>query len=658
MKVLENQYGFKPPAPATPPKFAAPGLNAPSFFVAPVAPQYRMEQATQLIAKLLKTPHPNEAAQLEWQTFAGTLNPQEFVGLFKDGAHLEALIILVRNFEGGLEDALARLPRDLVRSKAQEIADLLADYSYVTYYHKPKISYNTASRSWPALWSRIDRPLRYDVKPDLAAHIAPAQWPALFASGYSRHDAEVTGCLLSALDAPALTALWPDFQHFFTDGHEAAPALVLGKYRLARERSPCYYSSSPDETLAKLEFLRKQGVNSPVTGLRKSLLNETGVPSLITMAAALLPPIQKGPPRLVQILPTCDLKFNDLWLDALVKQREIGRVIPAEYVQAIDIPGQAKCGLLVSGDRYGDMSEIADDFFEGPFREGSTRCADAPDDGSMWVEADVRIQSFPISDHGCEGGCTLRKVRDTQTGRHYLLNDGMRGPLCAQSWELPDTYEWQSNPKGSTLISSRDGALIDRLLREQCQELPESRGLVCRGLGTSGDNASEANADDEDIFVTLRKGGVVPIKRLVDRIGNERKGKYAAAISAHDHSQLRHLLAIGIPTAWTAAEIQALGTAKSQVEEKRRRIALLFANPGQLDRTLNDDRYGLPKSLLAWLPYQDWKPVLQVIGRSPDIWRDAAKSLRESAEEANRSDLACAIDRAQGFLCGGGISVD
>lgn len=668
-RVLEDQYGFKPPAPkpmANPAATAAAtaatgatGVNAPGASAAPLAPQSRIVQATRLMDRLLQSPYPSDAAQSEWRTFSATLSPQEYVAVFKDGAHLEALVRLVRNAEGGLEDALSRLPRELVRKKAQEIADLLAEYSYVSYAEKPRISYNATARSWPALWSRIDQPLlRYDVRPDLAGHVPPAQWPALFASGYGRHDAEVTGCLLSAVDVAAFRLLWPDFQRFFADARDAAPALVLGSYRLDRERSPCYYGSSPADTVAKLDLLRKQGVTAPVAGLRKSLLDAAGDPSLLAMVAAFSPAVDATAPRLVQVSPACDLQFNGVWLDALVKGGGVGWGVPADYVQAIAIPGQRACGLVVSGDRYADRSETSDDFFEGPFREGSTRCADLPDDGSIWVEEAAQVRSLPIHGDRCEGGCTLRTVRDTKTGQQYVLNAGKRGAMCSVSWQLPDAYEWQASPKGSTLAPSRDGALVDRLLRAQCQELPDSQDLECRGMGTLGETASEPIGDGEEVYSSLRKGRVVPIQRLVDQIGNDRKVNYAAAIAAHDNAQVRSLLAKGIPPAWTAAEIQALGKADVSIEEKRRRIALLFANPDQLDRTLNKDRYGLPETLLAWLPYQDWKPVFRVIARDPDIWRDAAMRLRESAEKAHRSDLACAIDRAQGFLCGGGIVFD
>lgn len=654
VKVLEGQYGFKPkPLPSS--SQIPPGRSANNAVAAPTPPLSRVDQAAQLMAKLSRTPYPKEAAQLEWQKFAVTLSPDEYVALFKDGTHLDELIYLVREFEGGLENALSRLPRDLVRSKAQQIADILADVSYVNYSHELKISYNVTSRSWPALWRRIDQPLRYDNMPELVARIPSALWPALFASGYLTHDAEVTGCLLSAVDTAQLKALWPDFQRFFANARETAISLVLGKYRLAREASPCYYSSSTD-TLAKLEFLRQLGVSSQVIGLRQSLVDGEDDPALKSVIAALTEQSQRKP-RLVSAPPTCELALNEIWLNALVRGSNAESVPEAMYAQAIDVPGQRQCGLLVGVDEWRSEPEASDNF-EGPMREGSLRCADLPDHGGIWIEEANQIQQSAISDSDCQGGCAMRKVKDTQTGKHFMLNEGKRGARCSVSWQLPDAFEWQSGPKGAKLIPSHDAALVDKLLREQCREAPESEKLSCRGIDDIGDGVSEPKKDGDDYVTTLRQGGGVYVLPLVDQIGKDRKAEYAVAIAAHDNALVRKLLSAGIPATWTAAEIRALGTAELSLAEKRRRIALLFSNAAQLNLSLKTDRYNLPESLLAWLPSQDWTPILRIIAQSPDDWRDAAGSFRKQADEAKRFDLTCAVDHALGFLCGGGVEFD
>jgi hypothetical protein len=130
-------------------------------------------------------------------------------------------------------------------------------------------------------------------------------------------------------------------------------------------------------------------------------------------------------------------------------------------------------------------------------------------------------------------------------------------------------------------------------------------------------------------------------------VGGARRKAYAAAIAAHDHATLARLLAAGIPPRWTAQEIGALATASLAPEEKRRRIALLFANPGQLGRALYEGRYELPDSLLTWLPAQDWGPVLRVIERDPDNWRDSAPPAgrprtRGRSKRAGLRDRPCA----------------
>lgn len=652
IQVLEDHYGFKPSAAVVPVPSTA--IAAPAVETAPFGSSAK-ERALALLAKPLSAPYPSEAEQREWQDISATLSRGDFAAIFKGGAHLNDLVLLVRGTEGGLEEALSRLPVEVVRSHAQEIADLVAPWSFATYQDNPKISYTPAARAWPALWSRIDQPLRYEQWPGFAGRLPPTLWPALFASGYAEHDAEATGCLLSAVDVAEFKALWPDFLRYFDNARDLAPALVLAKYRLARERSPCYYGSSRADTVAKLDFLRKLGVTGPVTGLRQSILDEEDDPALAAMVAKFAPTRQAAP-RLVALAPQCELALDDLWLNALVNLGGVGQGIPAEDVRVIDVPEQRQCGLLIGWTQAEEYADVEDSLDDGPIRMGSTRCADLPDDGQVWVRRADRIRVIAADLHSNNGGNLSSEVRDTQTGKHYWLNAGKRGARCSPSWSLPDAFEWQKSADGLALLPSPDAPLIDRLLREQCQDTPGQEYLTCRGIDSANADESGTSMNDKDVLPALREGKFVPFDKLVHVLGTERRRAYGATIAAHDHARNRALLAAGVSPRWTAAEIRALGTADLPLEEKRRRIALLFANATQLDRALNsNDRYDVPESLLAWLPEEDWGPVLRAIGRSPDLWRDAAASLRQKAIAAQRSGLACAIDRAQEFLCGGGI---
>jgi hypothetical protein len=647
--VLEEQYGYKAVQPAAP--SSKPTTRHATNSEVPAVATTKEQQSINLLYELSgPVLQPNAQAQQAWRRHAATLSQEEFRSLFKDGNHLDRLVILTRHTDGGLEEALARLPVELVRRKAQMIADLLAEWSYVTYGEQQKIEYTGASRSWPALWRRLDQPLQYDKRADLAGRVPPSLWPGLFASGYSNHEAEVTGCLLAAVDLPGLKTLWPDFQRYFVNARDEAAGLVLGAYRIAQEKSPCYYASSPTDTAAKLAFLRANGVTGPVYGLRRPRPDKPMEPALAAMMNDFSPK-EAVKPRLVSIAPNCKLALDERWWDALAKVRKVGWGVPPTSVQVIEAPGIDHCGLLVSGDSYPQWPGFSDDFDAGPSREPSMpRCADAPDDGEIWIMGGDGIHRVEVGVETRGMVSSLRQVRDNQTGKRYLLNAGQRGPLCALSHELPDAFEWQIDDKGPTLMPSRDDLLVVRLLRQQCQESEESHDVTCPDLERRDVPPSEGAAPLD----RLRSADAVPLRELLDALGAGRRAAYRAAIANRDHAQLRRLLTTGVPAWWTAAEIKDLGKADLSLEEKRRRMALLFANADQLTEALRSDGYDLTESLATWLPRQDWTPILRILGKDPDAWFEMAQRLRASVE----IDLACDIDRTQGFLCGGGVNLD
>lgn len=454
-------------------------------------------------------------------------------------------------------------------------------------------------------------------------------------------------------DLPSFQALWPDFQRYFTNAREEAAGLVLGKYRRGGDYYPCYNDSGPEQTVAKLAFLKQQGVTAPVTGLRSKALEDAKDPVLTAMATNLAPRTP-AEPRLVQAPLHCKPVLDEMLLDGLVSAPTEDSNIPADQVQAIAVPGNDQCGWVIGADAYADDLADSDDFFYGPGREGSTRCADLPDELSVWVRGADGFHSLdrePLRD-----GSSLTTVRDQATSKQYLLTDGKRGSRCSVSYGLPDAYEWRVGPDGPGLQPSRDGFLLRRLLRAQCEETDPSdpsAGVACRGMPSQ-----ETPDDTLSVADALQEGRVLSIDRVVDWLGSARRQDYAKAIAGHDHAALGRLLAHGLPPRWTADEIRAVGKSSLPLEERRRRIALLFANPEQLARALFAARYDLPEMLLPWLPDQDWGPVLRVIERSPDFWRGPASHLREAVVTAGRPGLACAIDHAQGFVCGGGIVLD
>jgi hypothetical protein len=640
LKVLESDYGFsslKPPPVAT---------NATAAALKPAIPRSKVDEA----AALMTSSYPDKAQQQAWQRFASTLSEAEFAAVFKDGTHLESLIRLTHNDDGALEKALARLPLAVLRQNAQQIADLLADISYVSYTGNSVISYTPAARAWPILWQRIEQPLRYDSRPDLAERIPPNFWPALFASGYNQQDAALTGCLLASVDLAGFKKLWPDFQRFFSNARQAAPALVLGKFLPSFDPQSCYYGSSPEQTIAKLTFLKQQGIQAKVSGLGKVRLANEENPALTAMVNQWVS-TTLSPPQLIQVAPRCELVLNEAWLAALIKKPVIGWGIPAERVRVIEVPDHARCGLVVSGSSFLDYPQVSDNFDYGPSREGWPSCPDSPDDSEIWIENAGSIHTVKTA-FETRGALIDGQVKDVQSGKMYLLRSGRYGTMCLPFWTLPEPYEWQAG----VLHPAKDAQRIGRLLRDQCEELADNQGLECRGFLEVPDSEGEP-PQGEAVLAALHQGKGVSLHSLIDALGVERRQAYAAAIAARDRTAHRTLVAAGIPSHWTVAEIVSLSQSGLPLEEKRQRIALLFSIKDQLMLALNSKRYDLPEALLTWLPRQDWGPVWRVIGREPDIWLNAAGSLRHMATQVGREDLLCDIDRAQGFLCGGGIEL-
>ena len=120
---------------------------------AATAPRTRVEQAAAEMERLVgNTRQPTVEAQQAWRRNAAALSRDEFQALIQAPGNLGKLVVLTRDLDGALDEALSRLPPELVRARAQVTADTLAEWSYVTYGSDPRrITYTGASRAWPAL---------------------------------------------------------------------------------------------------------------------------------------------------------------------------------------------------------------------------------------------------------------------------------------------------------------------------------------------------------------------------------------------------------------------------------------------------------------------------------------------------------------------------
>ncbi|MBK9614351.1 MAG: hypothetical protein IPO35_02135 [Uliginosibacterium sp.] len=583
----------------------------------------------------------------EWKAFVTRLPAGANAKIMDDAYAMQGLTELLRLAPDGLEAAFDKLPKATIQRHAQTIADALAEHSYINYSSDTptRISY-TIPQHWRALWKRLETPLNYDKAPDLAGKIQPELWPALFASGYHQHNAEKTlGCLVSGVDSASFKPLWPSLKEHFTDIQDNAPGMVLANYRLS---GSCYHTASQKDAAEKLQFLASIGVQSPVTGLAMSRLKDA-LPELLAAIEAFTPKSVPAP-RLVDATPDCSFSFSDTWYQELLKSIASITEVNGQTVQLFEIPGQRECGLMIFDDRRGSRyPDGTVDSFTGPIFERLPSAADPVDQFQVWVLEGGQIRQREVG-LGAEGNAPeIFPVLDTVTKKRYYLNSGYYARNRYQYSALPHILEWTSTPKGLALMPSHDADTLEKALLEQCEQSEEGGGLNCRGLVAltkfhGGDADSEPTHEPtlQDAFKPM------PIQTFIDIQSKEQRLAYLAVILSLDKSALRTIQAKGIPATWTAEAIKQIGTSQLSTAEKRQRTAWIFRDHKQLRLAVNSD---VLKSLLPWLPREDWRPLFPILSSYSDDYF-GLDSLRDHAEAQGSRDLACDLDHVRGLLCG------
>lgn len=512
--------------------------------------------------------------------------------------------------------------------------------------------YKTSPETWRAFWRKQSKPIDYPPGFGWAAGIQPELWPDLFASGYQDRQAETAlSCLLNDISADEFKQLWPRLETHFTDIRQVAPRMVLRAYRLAPGRYTC--AANADEATAKLQFLTQLGIQAQVDAMLARELAGVSAELLEAMkpfTRTTFPKPGGTQPRLVQVTPVCKANlpaalYRELATAAVVpKNGEPYARVNIETVQWIDVPGQAECALLVGGFSSEEpyVSGVADSF-TGPEVNPRASCPDPTDRYEVWNPRGQQIQRLPTN-MGQDGGEPgLIPVVDQVTGKRYALHLGEQQGQCHSPGRPPFLLSWQPAAVGLA-FNTVESAELDNALYWQCRT-QEGEGTQCQGIPAMQPNpqAPERPPKPEDAYDGM------DLESFLKTLRADHFEHYQAAVLALDKATLSALQAEGIPASWTAQAILRLGKSSLPLAEKRRRIAWLFVDRAQLRRSL--DKYGAAESLIDWLPLQDWRPVLEILGENRRGGFDRS-SLRRQAEEKGFKQLACAIDNAQGFLCG------
>ena len=208
----------------------------------------------------------------------------------------------------------------------------------------------------------------------------------------------------------------------------------------------------------------------------------------------------------------------------------------------------------------------------------------------------------------------------------------------------PFLLSWQSSAAGLA-FNTVESPELDNALYWKCTT-QEREGTQCQGIPAMQPNPQvpERPPNPQDAYDGM------DLERFLKTLRADHFERYQSAVVALDKSALKALQSEGIPASWTAQAIVRLGKSSLPLAEKRRRIAWLFVDRTQLRRSLGAS-YSVAESLIDWMPLRDWRPVLEILGEDLRGGFDRS-SLRRTAEEKGFKDLACAIDNAQGFLCG------
>jgi len=83
--------------------------------------------------------------------------------------------------------------------------------------------------------------------------------------------------------------------------------------------------------------------------------------------------------------------------------------------------------------------------------------------------------------------------------------------------------------------------------------------------------------------------------------------------------------------------------------DKRKRIAHLFYDHELLGRAM-DESTSVAESLVAWLPAEDWGPILGLMRKYPN--RYYAPGVLSRAKELDKKRLVCDLENMLGSICG------
>lgn len=536
-------------------------------------------------------------------------------------------------------------------------SDPMDDASHVPYAQKPQKASGTL---WIALLSRLPAPIALRTGLPILTIAPDSSWPTLFARGYVPAPVRVEDVWVQSSPSDWRDR-WPGLQAAV--GPQGATAVV--KDMIAGWTAPCdadYCAPRPGDA-EKLQVVLAAGVRPP-PAVTLSLGAARRVPAKTLQAlaathlvmlppgdvalsvAAAAPPPDVAPTGRFALAPlACSPKPGDAIVRAAIRAKFLAGGDTAtpmpnaepqqpESFQPLDDPGAHACAWLVTGGYVGSrMSFDDDDFYIG--RSHLTPCGEATLYGEVWRDVDGRVVATQMDEGAQEGALPLAGAGGA---RRFVLTLPFRGGTC-DAGRPAKLYEWTGEAAARHLVQRSDDGASWQAFAAQCNV--DDVG-PCFGLPGQDDAPAPADAPPSPYAPLSRDDFVV-------RFGEPLRERWLAAFLAGDVGALRSADLADPAPAWRVQALAALTDSTLPLDQRRRRIAWMFRDKLGMAASFGGNRgvWSEVVGLVAWLPREDWRPMLVALDGDPGM----LKALQDAATAKGDAGLACTFTQAMGGKC-------
>jgi hypothetical protein len=531
---------------------------------------------------------------------------------------------------------LNKVPQPLLQSRIYAALHGMSQRTRVDFARDGRQGKNPVDQAnWRRLiFSRMPKALDSSLYPPLLPHIETNFWPTLFERGYRiRNAGDELAAWMSQAKPEEFRQLWPLLLAQAPSLRQEGIRLLLKNFTPG-SASDCgwEWTSVQPQLVEKAQFLVAQGVEKPRLELNPQCIRHSK-PEIIkslTALGAIKPFEPPAKPRFVPDTALCKFTFNDVWYQALYRNPVITDSVYIDAVRVIDFPGESECALLVSGEQslspyYGGPH----DGFTGPYEDPVPSCPDPVMGAEVWrLNRAGRIEKHPAEPIATY---LLAVLRDTTDGHRYLLATTSGGRCSSDNAFLLDWSSVKGEPTLAVLEARHPAwqGFVQQVDPGSLAQHPPFRQYF-----------PEVADAQRGAAIDARRGGSVEM--FVDAHRSAERAAYLKAVQDLDKPVLKAMEAGGVPSWWTREALRAVSTSATlQLAEKRQRMAWLFKNHKQLAQALSSD---IADGMVAWLPREDWWPILKV-------W-PGVSWLVGTARAQGKEALACDFEHATGLMCG------